>query len=181
MKEKKELRKKAREIRRTLNIEDISKKIVENILKLEIYQKAKHVMIYYPLKHEINLLGLLENNSITPKTFYLPKVQGENLLVCPYKIGDELTISDFKTKEPVSKPVDTQTLDIIFVPALMADENLHRLGYGGGFYDKFLSRYPLKALKIVAIAHSLITAKLPTEPFDAKIDILICEDIVKIA
>lgn len=177
MQEKKELRKKAREIRKSLNIEEISKKIVNNILKSETYQKAQHVMIFYPLEHEVNLLPLLAESR--GKIFYLPKVQGENLLVCPFKIGDELTLSKFKTQEPVTESVNAQILDIIFVPALMADKDLHRLGYGGGFYDKFFARNALKALKIVAIPNSLITAKLPKEPFDAKIDFLICEDIVK--
>lgn len=177
MQEKKELRKKAREIRTSLNIEEISKKIVDRILSLELYQKAQHVMIFYPLEHEVNLLPLLEKSPT--KNFYLPKVHGENLLVCPYKMGGELTLSKFKTKEPVSEPINTKILDIIFVPALMTDKNLHRLGYGGGFYDRFFAGNPSKALKIVAIPKSLITTKLPNETFDVQIDVVVCEDIVK--
>ena len=175
MQEKKELRKKAKEIRHSLDMETISGKIVENILKLDIYKTAKHVMLFYPLKHEVDLLKLLYDD----KSFYLPRVKGEKLLVCPYKKGDELTISRFETEEPTTEPIDADILDVIFVPALMADKNLHRLGYGGGFYDKFLSKNALGSKRIVAIPNALILEKLPSEYFDAKIDIIICEDNVK--
>lgn len=168
---KKELRKKAKEIRHSLDMEKISEKIVENIKSNEIYKNSKHIMIFYPLKHEVNLLGLLKDN----KNFYLPKVDGENMLVCPYKKGDKLILSAFKTEEPVSTPINPEILDLVFVPALMVDKHLHRLGYGGGFYDKFLSKNALKSKKIVAIPSALMIEKLPSESFDAKIDVTICE------
>jgi len=170
--EKKELRKKAKAIRSSLDIKSISDKIVKNILELSAYKNAKHVMIFYPLGHEVNLLGLLKSEA---KQFYLPKVEGEKLLVCPYKSGDELTISAFKTEEPVSEAVNPEILDLIFVPALMVDKHLHRLGYGGGFYDKFLCKNALKSTKIVAIPSELVIDELPSESFDAKIDIVITE------
>lgn len=171
MQDKKELRKKAKGIRIKLDIKKISETIVQNIQDLDIYQKAVNVMIFYPIGHEVNLLGLLKDK----KNFYLPKVQGRELLVCPYKVGDELAISEFKTEEPLSNPVDPNILDMIFVPALMVDKNLHRLGYGGGFYDIFLSKNCPSATKIVAIPNVLVADKIPSESFDAKIDMVITE------
>ena len=171
--EKKELRKKAKAIRSSLDIKTISEKIVENIFNLSSYKDANHVMIFYPIGHEVNLLGLLKDDN---KNFYLPRVQGERLRVCPYKSGDELTISKFKTEEPTTGPINPDILDIIFVPALMVDKHNHRLGYGGGFYDKFLSKNAQNAIKIVAIPSALLVDKLPSESFDAKIDITICEN-----
>ncbi|MFA7658131.1 MAG: 5-formyltetrahydrofolate cyclo-ligase [Candidatus Gastranaerophilaceae bacterium] len=176
MQEKENLRKKAKEIRKSLDIEKISEKIVDSISRLEVYKKAQHVMIFYPLGHEVNLLGLLSKNG--GKNFYLPKVKGKELLVCPYKTGDELTVSKFKTKEPTTPPVDSNIPDIIFVPALMADRSLNRLGYGGGFYDRFLSKKrsgTANSTKIVAIPSALVVDELPSESFDAKIDIVITE------
>jgi len=174
--EKKELRKNAKIIRSSLDVKTISEKIVENIFDLNEFKQANNIMIFYPIGHEVNLLGLLKNEST--KNFYLPKVQGENLLVCPYKIGDELVISKFKTEEPTSEAIDPDLLDLIFVPALMVDSHNHRLGYGGGFYDKFFYRHTnmaQNATKIVAIPSALMVDKLPSESFDAKIDIVITE------
>jgi len=171
---KKELRKKAREIRHSLDIQKISEKIVKNIRQLELYKTAQNVMIFYPLDNEVNLLSLLIDN----KNFYLPKVQGESLEVCPYKEGDDLTESKYKSKEPLRESVNANILDIIFVPALSVDKNFNRLGYGGGFYDRFLSTINKKIVKIVAIPKVLIAEKIPSDFFDVKIDIIICEEMV---
>lgn len=171
MESKKELRKKAKEIRNSLDIKKISEKIIENIQSLKIYKMAKNVMIFYPLKHEVNLLALLNDN----KNFFLPKVEGENLLVCPYQKGDKLVESRYKSKEPLTESINANILDIIFVPALTVDENFNRLGYGGGFYDRFLSSVNKEIIKIVAIPEVLISSKLPSEAFDVKIDAIISE------
>ena len=98
------------------------------------------------------------------------------MVACTYQKGDELTESIYQTKEPKTKSVDTDIIDIVFVPALMADKNLHRLGYGGGFYDRFLAKNCKNAKKIVAIPSALITDELPTHIYDAKIDMIISEE-----
>lgn len=171
MQTKSELRKKAKEIRNSLDMGKISEKIIKNIKENEIYKQSKNIMIFYPLKHEVNLLELLDDN----KNFYLPKVDGENMHVCPYKNGDKLTESTFKTLEPITTAINPEILDLVFVPALMIDEENHRLGYGGGFYDKFLSKHALNSKKIVAIPSALRIKNLPSESFDVKIDVTICE------
>lgn len=168
---KEELREKAKQIRSLLEIDKISRKMVESVRSAEIYKAAEHIMIFYPLEDEINLLPLLKDN----KKFYLPKVQCDELVVCPYKDGDELVTSKFKTQEPVSEPVDSEILDIIFVPALMVDKEFHRLGYGLGFYDRFLSKKAPKAIRIVPIPSVLIKDKIPFDKFDAQFDIILDE------
>ena len=164
-----DFRKKAKEIRNSLDIEKISEKIVLKIKNLDAYKNAKHVMLFYPLMQEINLLALLEDE----KTFYLPRIKGEDMEVCPYKKDDKMSVSSFKTQEPFSEAVNPEILDVIFIPALMVDKTFHRLGYGKGFYDKFLSKYGLNAIKIVPIADQLIVDKLPSDEFDKTFDIII--------
>ncbi len=168
---KNELREKAKQIRSLLEMEKISEKIVENIQSAEIYHVAQHIMIFYPIDDEVNLLPLLNDN----KKFYLPKVQGDELVVCPYKSGDKLTDSKFKTKEPTSEQVNPDILDMIFVPALMADKNFHRLGYGCGFYDRFLLKNAPKAIRIVPIASLLVRDEIPSDENDAPFDIILDE------
>ena len=86
MKNKKELRKKAKDIRKTLNIERISKDIIVKIENFEPFQQAKNVMIFYPLENEINLLALLKHSE---KNFYLLRTINDDIEACPYKIEDE--------------------------------------------------------------------------------------------
>lgn len=168
---KEELREQAKQIRSLLPIEQISVKIVENLRMVNIYDAAEHIMIFHPLEHEIDLLPLLDDD----KNYYLPKVKGDELLVCPYKKGDELTTSEFGTKEPLTEPVDPSILNLVLVPALMVDKDFHRLGYGKGFYDRFLLKEELKALRIVPISSLLILNELPHDEHDAPIDIIVDE------
>ena len=170
MDNKTDLRVRAKTIRKGLDISLISANMVNLIRKNESYLKAQNVMLYYPMKYEINLLSLLTDN----KNFYLPKVFGKDMLVCPFKEGDRLNLSEFKVNEPCSNPVNPEILDLIFVPALMTDKQGYRLGYGGGFYDRFLAKY--RNIKtITPIASKFIVNKLPIDVFDCRIDeILSC-------
>ena len=162
------LRKWVKEERKKLNTEELSKFFVQEIKKTEEYKKAQNIMIFYPLKYEINLLELTKDST---KKFYLPKIDGKNLLCCPYGENDELCESCFRTKEPLSEPVEKSKIDLIFIPALAVDKNYYRLGYGGGFYDRFLAEFD--GIKIVCISQNLIVDNVFPEEHDIKIDIII--------
>ena len=125
-------------------------------------------MIFYPKQYEIDLRPLLSDN----KNFYLPRVHEKSLEVCSYKIGDPLKISDFGVSEPTTPEESPKILDLIIVPALMTDKNGYRLGYGGGFYDRFLSANSnLKT--ICALPKELIVEALPCDDNDIKVDVVI--------
>lgn len=162
MENKTNLRTYAKSLRKTLNIENKSTNLVKKIRELPCYKSAQNVMLFYPTKFEINLLPLLKDN----KKFYFPKVEGKALLVCPH--CDKYEKSSFNIMEPCSKPVNTDILDLVIVPALMADKEGYRLGYGGGFYDRFLATLKIKTL--TALPKELVIEKLPRDEFDIPID-----------
>lgn len=168
MKEKSHLRTKFKNLRKSLDISKVSTAICANIRDFEPYAAAKNVMIFYPTRFEINLLPLLEDG----KSFYFPRVEGEMLSVCPYSAGVEFKKSSFNINEPCSTPVSAEVLDIVFVPALAADVNGYRLGYGGGFYDRFL---PLckNAVSVIPIYDGFVVDSLPVERFDRRVDYII--------
>ncbi len=166
--DKKELRKYAKQERSKLDIELVSKKLTEKICSLNAYKEAKNIMLYYPLPDEISLLCLLQDKT---KNFYLPKIDGDNLLCCRYSEGDETCLSCYKTCEPLTEGCDKNIIDIIIVPALACDKDGYRLGYGGGFYDRFLADY--KGLKIVCLPKELIFDTIYPQKHDVKMDIVI--------
>lgn len=166
---KKQLRKTAKDIRKSLDISAKSKVLTNLIRQTKIYQNSQNVMLYYPTKYEMNFLELLNDN----KNFYFPRVKGEELLVCPYKRGEKIEISNLGICEPCSTPVNSSTLDLIIVPALMVDKKCYRLGYGGGFYDRFLKN--IKAKTICAVPKELLVEELPVEEFDLPMDIIITD------
>lgn len=163
-----DLRASAKEIRKNLDIDKISSEAVLKIRELSVYKNARNVLIFYPMKYEINVLELLNDD----KNFYLPRVCGNLLSVCPFKSGDKLIKSDFNVCEPYSNAIPPETLDLIIVPALMADSENYRLGYGGGFYDRFLAEYH-QIPTVLPIAKELCIEDLPHENFDVKIDKII--------
>ena len=168
MDSKSDLRKKAKCIRKSLSIAEKSKIAIEKIRGNTLYIPTKNVLIYYPLRYELNLLALLDDE----KNFYLPRVCGENLQICPFKKGDKLVTSSFNICEPCSNFINPRNLDLVVVPALMADKFGFRLGYGGGFYDRFLVENST-VKTILPIAKELIVEELPHEEFDIKIDEII--------
>ena len=165
MNNKQQLRIWAKEERKMLDIEKISLELVQKLKETEEYKQAKNIMIFYPLKDEINLLGLLEDFD---KNFYLPKIEGETLLCCPFNRDTELCDSCFKTKEPATEAVEKDLIDLVIVPALAVDKNNYRLGYGGGFYDRFLAG--VNVTKVVCIPKEFLIKTVYPEEHDIKID-----------
>lgn len=163
-----DLRIRAKSIRKNLDMQSISASAAAKIRQLDFYKSAENILIFYPMKNEINLLELLNDD----KNFYLPKVCGNKLFVCPFQNGDKLEKSCFNTDEPCTNPVSSDILDLVFLPALMADCEGYRLGYGGGFYDRFLSENP-SVFSVLPIPKELHVEKLPREDFDIKADTVI--------
>ena len=163
MDSKSDLRLKAKNIRKNLDLNFKSAEICAQIRNLKIYQNAENVMIYYPMRYEINLLDLLNDG----KKFFLPKVFENDIIVCPY--SSKFKKSSLNIYEPCSSAVNPEILDLIFVPALMIDNHNYRLGYGGGYYDRFLNKYP-EIYTITPIAKELCVTNLPHEIFDITID-----------
>jgi 5-formyltetrahydrofolate cyclo-ligase len=161
-----DLRIKAKRLRKTFDIATLSKNAVAKIRQISDYKSAKNVLIFYPMNYEINLLELLNED----KKFYLPKVCGNELLVCPY--SKNLKKSSLNVCEPCTNPVSADVIDLAIVPALMVDSSGYRLGYGGGFYDRFLSANP-HIKTVVPIAKELFATSIPHETFDVKIDIIV--------
>lgn len=168
--DKSKLRKIIKEQRKQLNIETLSKIIRAKIQKHDAYKLSKNIMLYYPLKYELNLLSLMAD--CDEKNFYFPKVEGEKLLVCPK--CDEFLLSSLKINEPCSNPVSPGVLDLIIVPALAVDCENYRLGYGGGFYDRFLKTAP-RAKTLTPICSEFILKSIPHDNFDVKIDFIVSE------
>ena len=168
MDSKSDLRLKAKNIRKNLNINILSSEICKQIRNMQIYQNSENVMLYYPMQYEINLLDLLKDD----KNFYFPKVFKTELLVCPYT--SDLKKSDLNIYEPCSAPVDAKILDLIFVPALMADKQNYRLGYGGGYYDRFLKSHP--AVTGICVCYDeCVTEKLPADEHDTPVSAIITQ------
>ena len=170
---KNELRIYAKKIRKGLDILNYSKYFVNEIRNTQIYRNSKNVMLYYPINSEIDLRELINDD----KNFFLPKICSKELTVCAWNKSDKLVLSECKTFEPCTNPIAPTILDLVIVPALMADSNGYRLGYGGGFYDRFIEQFGNCFHTLSVIPKELFIENLPREVHDKKIDTIVTRQI----
>lgn len=109
--------------------------IIMQIRADERYQQADTVAIFYPMVHEIDLRDLMTDH----KTFLFPKVIKDDIVFYPYQKEMRFTKSTFGVYEPKSASPFTAQIDYMLVPALAVDSKGHRIGYGKGFYDRYLA------------------------------------------
>jgi len=164
-------RKIAKQIRSSLYASGLNQiksvNIVSKILNSLEFQQSKNIALYYPLMGEIDLRGLF---NIKDKNFYLPRCIGTEMEFVLFQGEDFLIDGDFKVKVPVGLAINPNILDLIYIPALMANKNGYRLGYGKGYYDRFLSKYAFNAKKYIVIAKELVSSDFIQDNFDYKCD-----------
>jgi 5-formyltetrahydrofolate cyclo-ligase len=170
---KKELRKKMLTKRAEINETHKNKYDVWVCNELEKIIEAnnyKTIHAYLPMGKEINITPFLESllskniTVVTPKT--LPKRKLENRILSSLNDVEE---GVFGTTHPSNPTEYKGAFDLIIIPGLAYDEHNYRLGYGGGYYDNFISNHPL-AEKVGIFYPEQKVKKVPTEAHDVKLD-----------
>lgn len=170
--DKHDLRKIQKEKRSMLNIQLLSDLIVDNFFDLDEFKSAKNIFTYIPFGDEISTERILNLKS---KKIYAPKIIGKNIVMAEYSPAN-LKRDKFGILEPVSDNIKVPHFDdIIIVPALGCDFSYNRLGYGGGFYDRYLKN--TNGVKVVLIPQELLLAEVPNDINDVKVDIIVTESL----
>ena len=145
-------------------------------LKILDNKKDKIIGGYYPYNYEVDILDILKKLEKNKFKISLPKIEKNNLMnFYKWSFKDPLSINKFGIPEPVSKQIVNP--DILLVPLLAFDNELNRLGYGGGYYDRYLAKaLKNKRVKTIGISFSFqkIT-KVPVDQNDMKLDNIITE------
>ena len=167
------LRNNAKIIRNNIDKETCSAQIVKHILNWSIYKSSHNIMLFYPLGSEISLLELLKDSD---KNFYFPVVEDDSIYPVLYDSKKGFKTGKYNIMEPIGEKLsDYSILDLIFVPALAVDMEGFRLGYGKGYYDRFLLHVSDSCNKVVPISTKLIFDKLPRENHDMAVDYIISD------
>jgi 5-formyltetrahydrofolate cyclo-ligase len=145
--------------------------IAEKFLSLPELKKAKSILLYFPHKNEVDTTYIIEKLLEQGKDVILPKVVGFH--INPIKISDLTSLKSGYAgiKEPEGETYPLEKVDIIVIPAIAFDMTGHRLGYGKGYYDRLLSK--VDALKIGLAYDFQVLEKLPSEPHDIPVDMII--------
>ncbi|MEX0609080.1 MAG: 5-formyltetrahydrofolate cyclo-ligase [Balneolaceae bacterium] len=178
---KRELRKKVLSERQQIS-EDIwrekSEKICTLFLESEQYQQADFIHCYVSMnnRNEVNTWNLIREMLAGNKKVAVPvtNFSETSLIHSTINSTEELSPNKWGIYEPEEiETVDIQKLDAVIIPMAAADRKGNRLGYGKGFYDRFLSQ--TEALKIGFVFSEFIFEEIPAADFDKKMDVLISE------
>ena len=179
MKQKIQLRKKYFQLRKK-KYYDVNKSFFLPLLKLIKFRVKKRlfkISIYCPSNYELDVFKILEFNKISSQDILLPVTDKKNLMnFFSWKKNDVLFVNKFGILEPAKTLAKVP--DVMLIPILAFDKNKYRLGYGKGFYDRYLNRYlkKFKNILTVGVAFSFQRHhKLPINKKDVKLDYILTE------
>lgn len=142
-----------------------------------VFSKSKHISCYLPYQNEIDTMPLIQAIWQANKICYLPiLIEGRSLNFVRYDEGDKLHSNQFSILEPVntSRRVAPEKLDLVVTPLVAYDLQGHRLGTGGGYYDRtfaFMHGKQNKKPMLIGLAYSQQQVELlPSDPWDITLD-----------
>ena len=165
--------------KRKKNYFEINDKFFNPLIRLikKIKNKKKNISLYYPSNYEVNVLKILNIAFFAEFTFSLPVIKKNNHMdFFIWKKNDILYLNNYGILEPISsKKVNPS---IILVPLIAYDRNKNRIGYGKGYYDRYLNSYLNRHKKTLTIGVAFSFQKhhkLPADKNDFKLDFIITE------
>lgn len=152
-------------------IEEWSRQVTENIIGLPEFTAARRIMAYADYNHEVITRYVIGEAWRAGKEVAVPKVVGKDMVF--YRLTDfsQLEPGYFGIPEPVRGEITEWDDALMVMPGVAFDPENNRVGYGGGFYDRFLERHP-DILRVAAAFDFQILEKVPAEPTD------ICPQII---
>ena len=174
--DKKELRSRIRMLKRQMTpqqIDSASRKLAELFFATEYYRQAKTIYGYLPYNQEVRTVPILEQAIRDGKWVAVPKVFGDTMKFIYLDDPKQVAPGYAGIPEPVGDgPVAEDPTALVLMPGLAFDPKGNRMGYGGGFYDRFLAQEP--AHPTVALCYEFqMVEQLPTEEFDVPVDLVL--------
>lgn len=171
--DKKELRRTIRERKRAMTEEEIvsrSTKLGELFAQSEAYKAAKTIYGYLPYNQEVRTVPMLEQALKDGKRVAVPKVYGDEMKFLYLDDLSQVEKGYAGIPEPIAdEPVADDNTALVLMPGLAFDPAGHRIGYGGGFYDKFLAAEPNHPTLALCYEFQMLP-RLDTEEHDIPVD-----------
>ncbi len=174
---KQELRTKYLKIRNSISNKERKSNIIFNkIINTKEYQNAKTIAIYKNLKSEVSTNKLIDYSLNIGKIIAIPRVENDNLSFYKIDKNTKLIKSNFGILEPINDKTNylpKEKIDSIIVPGICFDKEGNRLGFGKGYYDRYLMNTKMKKIGICFIEQ--LTDNIQTEENDVKMDLIITD------
>ena len=150
-------------------------RIAERFVTLPEVRSAKVVMVFSSFGSEVPTGPIVKRLRDLGVVVALPRIEGTDLVPVPYAPGDPVRPTSFGAVEPIRpEGVDTASLEVVGVPGVAFDRRGRRVGYGGGYYDRFLRDLPGFTVGI-AFGLQVVAHDLPTGSFDLPVRAIVTE------
>ena len=149
--------------------------IYSKFLNSDLFNKAGSIFIYVSLADEVDSLEIIKKSLELGKKVYVPYITNrENFEMRPVRIYnmDNLEMGEYNIPTSYSMEFEDNP-DISIIPGLGFDKEKNRLGYGGGYYDRFLNKSSTTSIGLFQSAYQV--DKLPVDEHDQKLDYIITE------
>lgn len=178
--DKNELRKNIMALRNSMNMEEKASqdsRIFKNVVSSKYYNEATILMVYVSFGLEVDTKCIIEHALENNKIVCVPKIinKREGMKAIRIESLDELIKNKFGILEPVNfqKEVCAKDIDLFLVPGLAFDNLGGRIGYGAGYYDRFLKEAKDKSFKIGLAYNFQVIEKVPMMENDVYLDAII--------
>ena len=151
--------------------------ITRRFLALPELTGAQTVMAFWSFGSEVPTERLLQSLNDAGLRVALPRIVDGELEPRTYEPGDPVTVASFGAGEPSDGlTLDPAEIDVVVTPGVAFDRRGGRIGYGGGYYDRFLRRVRRDALRsAICFGVQLVEGPLPAGPFDLSVDVVVTE------
>lgn len=184
-KQKSSLRKRILALRRAQSSRHIEKKsdnIKGELFTFSTFDEAKTILFYLAVKDEVQTEKMIEESLRKDKRVVVPFIDWQRKEILPSEIKDlakDIKIGILKIPQPKKNfysPFSPASIDLVIIPGVVFDRKGNRLGFGGGFYDRFLGKLS-DITKLVGLAFELqLVDNVPSQSHDVAVDYLITEE-----
>ena len=151
-----------------------SKKIHQNIKQISSYANSQNIACYFPIGSEVNTHNIMLDVLEQGKILLLPKIIGDNIEFHIVSNLEKLEKGRFEIMEPKDSCERTKKIDCVLIPTVGVSKSGVRLGYGHGYYDRFL--LSTDAMKISLTYSKQVIKSIPNDSHDIKMDWIVTED-----
>ncbi|SDD53386.1 5-formyltetrahydrofolate cyclo-ligase [Terribacillus halophilus] len=156
----------------------VERKLAEFLFASTVWKDASSIGLTMALSHEWDTTRLIQQAWLGEKKVCVPlTTENRGMQFFYIESYDQLTDGAFRIKEPIPElctPASKDSIDLLIVPGLFFTETGYRLGYGGGYYDRYLTDF--KNTTLALASKQQIKRSLPIAPFDLPVDHLLTDD-----
>lgn len=163
----------------------LDKEISNRLFQTKAYQNCKMIFTYLSFRSEVDTRAIIQKSLLDGKDVFLPRVEDKNMDFYQIRNLEGMIISKFGVSEPPKEVINryNKTQDypvkqnLMLLPGLAFDSKGNRIGYGAGYYDRYLSEFSLTHFYKIGLAYDFqVIENIPTDEFDIKADAILTPD-----